>query len=233
MKKVLALTAVLALGATTAFAGSIVGTKHDLSTYTTHGAVKSNSTQICVFCHTPHNAVVNSLLWNRSLPATTYQVYTSSTNASVKTVLKAGSMGPNNNSILCLSCHDVATVANIATNMGPSQGTTTGGALTMSDPNSTWASVGAVAAAPRSLTNDHPVGFSYGAAVAANAAGLKITATAATNLGGTPTTVFFSGPAGSDVMECASCHMVHSNDNGKFLRVTNIQSQLCLACHIK
>lgn len=233
MKKILVATVALTLGATAAFAGSIKGTKHDLSAYTTHGAVTSNSTQICVFCHTPHNAVVNSLLWNRSLPSKTYGVYTSSTNAAVRAVLRTASIGPANNSILCLSCHD-STLANLANNMGPSRGTTTDGAvLSMTDPNNTWTTVGAVAADAQSLTNDHPVGFDYAAAYAANTAGLYDQNVAATNMASTASSIFFSVGAKPYTMECASCHQVHDNVNGKFLRMTNAQSKLCLACHIK
>lgn len=34
-------------------------------------------------------------------------------------------------------------------------------------------------------------------------------------------------------VECASCHDVHNSGNGTFLRVANLKSALCFACHIK
>jgi len=60
MKKLLVLTAVLALISTSALAASIVGTKHDLSAKNV-GVVGGVSTdEICVFCHTPHAALSGS-----------------------------------------------------------------------------------------------------------------------------------------------------------------------------
>jgi len=38
-----------------------------------------------------------------------------------------------------------------------------------------------------------------------------------------------SGPS----VECASCHDVHTANNGTFLRVSNYGSGLCLSCHVK
>lgn len=34
-------------------------------------------------------------------------------------------------------------------------------------------------------------------------------------------------------VECASCHNMHDNTNGSYLRVNNARSALCLTCHIK
>ncbi len=34
-------------------------------------------------------------------------------------------------------------------------------------------------------------------------------------------------------VECASCHDVHNSGNGTFLRVSNLKSALCFACHNK
>jgi predicted CXXCH cytochrome family protein len=43
---------------------------------------------------------------------------------------------------------------------------------------------------------------------------------------------FSVGGAGPSV-ECASCHDPHTDANGTFLRTSNNQSGVCLACHIK
>lgn len=50
MKKLLVLTAALALISSSAFAATIVGGAHDLST------AGVGTDEVCVFCHTPHNA---------------------------------------------------------------------------------------------------------------------------------------------------------------------------------
>jgi len=76
------------------------GNKHNLSV-TGPGPVKSASeTEICVFCHTPHNANPAVPLWNQTLSSgVTYQPYTSTT-------MKATVGLPTGSSKLCLACHD-------------------------------------------------------------------------------------------------------------------------------
>lgn len=73
--------------------------KHNLS-ITGPGPAKSTSmTEICVFCHTPHNANPATPLWNQALSSAIYTPYTSSTMSAV-----AGA--PTGSSKLCMSCHD-------------------------------------------------------------------------------------------------------------------------------
>ena len=75
---------VLALGVTALVGSSgaeatIANTLHNL-TATGPGTFKDPAVgQLCVFCHTPHRAATTRALWNRDLPALTYQLYTSST----------------------------------------------------------------------------------------------------------------------------------------------------------
>lgn len=60
--------------------------------------------QICVYCHTPHNAnaAVSAPLWNRNIPNTTYRTYDQvDTNTLTQTVYQPGAA-----SLTCLSCHD-------------------------------------------------------------------------------------------------------------------------------
>ena len=57
--------------------------KHNLST-SGPGPVKSTTmTEICVFCHTPHNSNPAAPLWNQTLSGATYTPYTSSTMVAV------------------------------------------------------------------------------------------------------------------------------------------------------
>lgn len=57
--------------------------------------------EVCVYCHTPHGANTNvaAPLWNRSIPSTTYTLYSSNT-------LTQAISQPGAASLVCLSCHD-------------------------------------------------------------------------------------------------------------------------------
>jgi predicted CXXCH cytochrome family protein len=188
---------VLLLGAGVARA-QISGTPHDLS------GRGWGTNQICVFCHTPHNAKVGAdqivPLWNHTTTAATFTVYGSST-------LQAVPGQPSGNSKACLSCHD-GTVAL------DSYGTRTGTNF-----------ISGSAALGTDLSNDHPVSFAYDAALATADTGLVTPASASQVVPGIP---LYAGQ-----LQCASCHSVHSNVNGDFLRATNAASALCLRCHNK
>ena len=78
-------------------AGTITDTKHDFSASGWSGG------EICIACHTPHNAntaVTDAPLWNHNLSAVaSYALYQSDT-------LNAAPGQPTGTSKLCLSCHD-------------------------------------------------------------------------------------------------------------------------------
>ena len=80
-------------------------TKHNLSV-TGPGDVKASSeTQICIFCHTPHNASPAQPLWNHELSAVVnYINYASPTLQSY--AFEAEAPPIDGHSKLCLSCHD-------------------------------------------------------------------------------------------------------------------------------
>ncbi len=80
-------------------------TKHNLSV-TGPGEVRAVSeTQICIFCHTPHNASPAQPLWNHELSAVVnYVNYASSTLRSYASEAEAPPI--DGHSKLCLSCHD-------------------------------------------------------------------------------------------------------------------------------
>lgn len=212
-----ALTGIFAGGA---WAAGITDTKHNLSTTGT-GTIKStNNTEICVFCHTPHDAIKNNdiPLWNHALSAITdYGVYTSPTfNATDATNVGLGTATVTN---LCLSCHDgTVAINNLAnpSNVGPAittmTGTTADGKLPVGNSN-----------LGTSLTNDHPVNFTYDDSLVTADGGTSLKAP------GTLTGVkLFSAK-----VQCASCHDPHSSTNGAFLRVSMTGSALCFACHTK
>ena len=196
--------------------------------------------EICVVCHTPHNAYeigegvagasgTRGPLWNRTLSAVTnYAVY-SGTNR-VGSFLETSTTGsqttdPSGVSKLCLSCHD-GTIAL------DSFGRTAGGAFepgtagnTIQDlrPN---ANIGEGSGANGDLSDDHPVAFTFPTTdteIVPFAGGFVTGQTAPLPL--------FGGSL--DQMECATCHDVHGTGNANLLRVDNTGSGLCLNCHTK
>lgn len=191
--------AALALLPTKSWA-AITGTDHDLK------GSGWGSTQICIYCHTPHNAKTGAdnvaPLWNHGVTAATFTLYSSST-------LNAVPGQPAGVSKACLSCHD-GTVA--IDTFGSQTGThnMTGGA-----------NLG------NNLSNDHPISFTYNAALATADGGLKTPADASW------VDAAHTVPLFSSNMECASCHNVHDDTNGDFLRISNAASALCLKCHNK
>ncbi|MFB3814937.1 MAG: cytochrome c3 family protein [Terriglobales bacterium] len=125
--------------AVAAWAGSqdVVNSPHNLSASGT-GAVKSTQSDVCVFCHAPHNVRPDiTPLWNHQLSTQVYTPYSSTTMA-------AAPLQPSPSSKLCLSCHD----GTVALGQTIASGTiVTTGALPAS------ANFGT------DLRNDHPVGI--------------------------------------------------------------------------
>ena len=201
--KLAAVTALLAVPLVTQGA-TIVGTPHDLSSGGS-STYKGTSDQTCIYCHTPHNALSTLVpLWNHPTTATaSFTLYPSGG------TLNASDLGqPTGASKACLSCHDGSLAAD---SYGSTSGThnLTGAALLGTD-----------------LSNDHPVSFTYDAALATADGGLVTPASASSVVAGVP---LFSGK-----LECASCHNVHDNATAQpFLRVNNAQSALCTTCHNK
>ncbi len=206
MKKAAATLAAVALllGTTSLSAQSIVGSDHDFS-----GKSWNNTGEICVVCHTPHNAnttVTDAPLWNHEVTTTTFTVYSSST-------LDATVGQPDGASKLCLSCHD-GTVA--LDNFG---GKTTGTNF-----------IGGGKNLGTDLSNDHPVSFTYDATLATNDGDLADPGTTNSGLGGTIADDMLIGGK----MQCSSCHDVHNGSGLSNLLVKNNNaSALCLTCHSK
>ena len=191
----------------------IQGSAHDMSGYSWSGG------QICVVCHTPHNAIPAAApLWNHQVTTASFITYSSP-------VLGASLVigQPSGTSKLCLSCHD-GTVA--IENFGG----VTNGAYFMTGP----ANLGT------DMSNDHPISFAYDSALATNPRvplfdpstrlwdlGSPAAGTIAQNV------LFTAGPQSPTLtqLECASCHAVHGSPFPPLLRKTNAGSALCLTCH--
>ncbi len=185
-------------------AGSIVTTKHNLAA-SGPGSVKAiTETEICVFCHTPHNSTKDAPLWNRFSSGQTYALHSSST-------AKAHPGQPTGDSKLCLSCHD----GTIALGLVHSRATsiTLQGGTTLLPAGTTRIGT--------DLSGDHPISFTFDAALAAANGQLR----APTAL---PGAVRLDG---TGQLQCTSCHDAHNNQFGKFLVMDNTASALCVTCH--
>lgn len=182
---------------------AITGSAHDFSS-----AGWNSTGEICIVCHTPHNAdqtVTDAPLWNHQVTTATFTVYSGAG------TLDATVGQPDGVSKLCLSCHD-GTVA-----LDSFGGTTTGTNYVTGNSN-----------LGTDLSNDHPISFTYDSALA-TADGELVTPQSTSTVDGT--LPLFNGK-----LECATCHDVHntaSAGNPNLLLKDNTGSALCLSCHSK
>ena len=206
MRRILLIAIGLVLMAGTAQAQTIVGTAHDLS------GDGLGTTELCVFCHTPHESTAadDAPLWNRSnSTATAYTRYDNTVSSTYQATNLAWDPSTSTDlSSLCMSCHD---------------GTVAPGTGVINEPNGTTVAGGTLSAnalLSTDLSSEHPVRMTFHAALVTADGELQLPAGPEVNLYG-----------GS--VECASCHDVHDNSNGTFLVMGNAQSALCLECHTK
>ncbi|HXJ18535.1 MAG TPA: cytochrome c3 family protein [Candidatus Polarisedimenticolia bacterium] len=241
----------------------IVGTDHNLSA-TGPGSIKAETqTQICFYCHVPHQvqdttdpAVTSGPanqppLWNHYLSAkASYGVYSSPSFDAMGTDISdlggavAGSAAVSN---LCLSCHDGTVGVNTlykgeyvsatGERQSPSFYDDTGAVSGPNVPVYMMADT-QIGAGVYGLSSTHPLNFTYDAALAAKSISLQVPAVDTSGIGGarlglTTSTGKFL-PLFAGKMQCPSCHNVHSNANGRpFLRASTNGSELCLGCHGK
>lgn len=222
-----AAAAVLGLSAVVGLSGQALAgistTKHNLSTTGT-GNVKSDNPEICVFCHTPHDAIKNNniTLWNHTLSTVAnYGVYTSPTFNGAADVAEVGGVNSTTATAtnLCLSCHDGTVALNSMNNPSNAFPVTT---MSGANQDAGKLKAGLSTNLGSDLTNDHPVNFTYNTALATADGSLKDPALGLTDV------KLFNGK-----VQCASCHDPHTSAQPTFLRATMSGSGLCLACHAK
>ena len=236
----LSLLAVVILGLSGLHA-SIINTKHNLSISNTAGTIKAQTeTEVCVFCHIPHQARPEGKpLWNRSMPTSNYIMYDSDYLRRMGYPEVALDLGSTNDtpgalSRQCLSCHD-GTVAVGAVYKLRRQ-VMNGSTIAMSGvdaggniPSSASGFLGT------DLTMHHPVGIEYDPTVTKNfdigtrTIELKASPDA-------PIKLFEYG--GKRYVECSSCHDPHKA-NKMFLRAASGANHAqnvvatCTSCHDK
>lgn len=208
-------------------AGSVVGSRHDLST--------PDTPQVCEFCHTPHHANINlpSPLWNRAETTQTFTLYGSPT-------MNVAVSQPQVASRLCLSCHDGVNASTMVNGFSVNTkhdlvsppGATRPDMTTW--PNCERCHTDIYTGGRRTLVlgtdlrNDHPVSMPYPSA--AQDPDFNNPPDPMNGWGGkSQNNVKLYGGA----VECGSCHNVHDPDIGHFLRKANSGSALCFTCHKK
>lgn len=226
MKRILVLCTLLILvGTTSAVAQTVVGSRHDLGTGGTSTVGATNVDRVCVFCHTPHQAAAANAqdpLWNHTLSATaTYGVYDSVTLDATPTDIGGAVAGSAPVSNLCMSCHD-GTVGVGALYNDPNL--SSAGATV---PDNSATNITGTANLGTSLVDDHPINFTYDAALA-TADGELVSPTSTAFVDTANEVPLFGGS-----VQCASCHDPHDPTNFPFLVKSNTASALCTTCHIK
>lgn len=187
------------------FAGSIKHTRHNLSSGSPVGDIKASDTSmICIFCHTSHMGRSSAPMWNREAGVPVYTLYDSST-------LHSTPGQPDGTSKLCLSCHD-GTIA-------------LGRVLSRKNEFAMLkTSMGRIPPGKRSnlgsdLSDDHPISFNPAMAVSSSP-----------ELKHPPP----HGEVGYDAggkLQCTTCHNPHDNMYGDFLSRSNRNSAICKTCH--
>jgi predicted CXXCH cytochrome family protein len=183
---------------------SVVNSPHDLSTRGPGPIRALHETQVCNFCHTPHNAVPQTPLWNRRSPPTHYRIYESST-------LDARVNQPSGPSKMCLSCHDGMLAL--------------GSVLSVPVTHPILTTPRTIPPGPTDLTSDlsddHPIGFRYDRALALADPQIRV-----------PELITRELPLGRhNEVHCTTCHDPHDNSEGNFLRITDRFGAICLTCH--
>ncbi len=222
--------AVMALGLMSgSVMASISGSKHDFAAANANYPAGWSGGEICKPCHAPHNTsptnsaggVLQGPLWNHQLGTNnTYKMYINGVSTDGQAV--------DQNSILCLSCHDGSIAID---SFGGATGTTT---------------IAGAANLGTNLTNDHPIGQ---AAVWPTGATYMVDPSLRSAKGIMPLRQMTDG---TTVVGCTSCHEPHDRANHgnptdpkHLLWVANDQpgttvdgrtvtgSLLCMNCHKK
>ena len=201
------------------YAGSVVNTPHNLSTSGPGPVRASTETQVCIFCHTPHNSNPAGPLWNHQLSSgVTYLKYLSPTMIAYSS--QATAPDPNGSSKLCLSCHD-GTVA---------LGAVAKGAIPLAGGKTNMIR-GDTGFIGTDLSRTHPISFAVTDQLIAanNAKNAPLNTLAAMKA---DPSVHLDG---ADRVQCTACHDPHSDDNfvTSGVRFYNKPQRAgtCVVCH--
>lgn len=229
----------------------IRNTKHNLSSIPPAGIVRNiyteQTTEICVFCHTPHGAsseaasTLRAPIWNRNLSSARYILYDQvwSTSFEAYEVNPSKPNAPTGYSRLCLSCHDgtiaLGSVINLpgsGTSLAPlnmvypTGQTPAGGAGTM--PTGSGVTTEDTRVIGTNLQNDHPISFIFDSALAGRdeelvdpGPALVPPAKVSDPTPISPLRRYSGADLGRfDSVQCTSCHNPHAATYPKFMRAS-------------
>ncbi len=204
-------------------------------------AAPGTTTEICVFCHTPHGAsatggAFKAPIWNRNLDyqaTRTYQLYDQVWSFSFEgTINDAAGQRPTGYSRLCLSCHDGTVALGNLINAPGSGGYQ--GRITMTGNLGPGATIppgsgdltGDTRRLGLDLRNDHPVSFTFDQALVLQdqelvnpGPALQSPAKVSDATPISPLRLYpGNNPGTYDAVQCTSCHNPHQVNYPKFLR---------------
>lgn len=196
----------------------VISTLHNLSV-SGPGEIRSlTETQVCKFCHVPHNAVVPVPLWGHTLSDAQYDVPEITTRSG-----REPAPQPDGSSRLCLSCHDgTVALGDIAGEPAP---------LAMS--GAARLSAGRPGYLGTDLSGSHPISFEV-------PDGDAELSSVDRDMGLQPLEVIRQDPAvpldGDGKMQCTTCHDPHADvyyQPGRVPRfwVKPTLEEVCLTCH--
>lgn len=215
-------------------------------------AAAGGTQEICVFCHTPHNASNSRLIWNKgdfsSWPNQTADFGTPDGKTNMGTQVDNVTLTAS--TLRCLTCHDGSTSVgqvNFVYNGTAGSATLpmtgadqTAGKIT----NSLFVVGGGLLNGKRDMSKNHPVsvpyaGSTYNGIVSAGPDNFVADATVVAT-----SDEMLKGAAGAYGVECTSCHDVHGQADstksttmpahlGQMVKIGMDSSNLCLTCHVK
>jgi predicted CXXCH cytochrome family protein len=118
MKKVALITAALVVTSAVSASAAVMSIKQSRHDMTRWNGESGSTQEVCIFCHTPHNALISVPLWNRNNPsAADWKLY--NTSATVTSATKASNISHDSISLFCMSCHDGITALGDLKNKNP------------------------------------------------------------------------------------------------------------------
>ena len=206
----------------------ISGTRHNLASGSADaGTINATSeTQICIFCHTPHQAATDqNSIWNRGNPTATTYTWGSATPTAAGTALPSA-IGAG--SMKCFSCHDGTSAIGQVLNAGG------GAAGTIAFPAGQTTMSAGYTVNNAAMAGNHPVSVTYpGSAGAYNTASVT-TATGYVAPASVTAVKLYTDAENDYGVECGSCHEPHgAGGNAYLLRDVTAGSAICLKCHTK
>ena len=220
--------------------GNPTGNLHDFSSTQGNPVSAVTDTRVCVFCHTPHSASADSVLWNRGFPDTfgSFPLYGGNPggvairdDATIKSNSGYGGADyPNGASRMCLSCHDGATALN---------NVITGGFIAMTYFNiDDYIADGGNAGLNVDLSVSHPISFQYNGSLPSDINTFHVGL--GDGLGYQPTSDPVNVPLDPQGrMQCTTCHDPHDDTNADGLGLpfwrhestADPYNDVCNACH--